>query len=286
MTKIFQIGNFIFQLEYPVSLQIPENFLLFESPDSDPEYFYEIAETNLLPEPQGKLLVQKEDLTVYDCAGLETRKIYMRGNNDYYACYQEISSRKALIFIRSDVNNNPETSFWLDTTFTSLFALERHISSRGFLILHCAYLYYRDKAILFSAPSGVGKSTQAELWHKYRSASIINGDRALLGKNGTVWSAYGWPVCGSSEICHNKTTPVCAIVMLSQGNANQIRKLTPIQAFSEIYGQITVNRWDSRSVKQTADQLEDLITRIPTYHLNCTISEEAVDCLDNILQIP
>lgn len=226
MTKIFRIGNFIFQLEYPVSLQIPENFLLFEAPDSDPEYFYEIAETNLLPEPQGKLLVQKEDLTVYDCAGRETRKIYMRGNNDYYACYQEVSPHKALIFIRSDVNNNPETSFWLDTTFTSLFALERHISSRGFLILHCAYLYYRDKAILFSAPFGVGKSTQAKLWHKYRSASIINGDRALLGKNGTIWSAYGWPVCGSSEICHNKTTPVCAIVMLSQGNANRIRKLT------------------------------------------------------------
>lgn len=286
MTKTFQIGNFIFQLKYPASLQIPENFLLFETPDSDPEYFYEIIETDSLPEPQGKLLVQKEDLTVYRCAGLETRKIYLRGNADYYACYQEISPHKALVFIRSGLNNNPETSFWLDTTFTSLFALERHISPRGFLILHCAYLYYRDKAILFSAPSGVGKSTQAELWQKYRSASIMNGDRALLGKSGTVWSAYGWPVCGSSEICHNQTAPIRAIVMLSQGKTNQIRRFTPIQAFSEIYGQITVNRWDSQSVKQTADQLEDLVTGIPVYHLSCTISEEAVDCLHRMLQMP
>lgn len=285
MTKIFEIGNFKFQLEYPASLQIPENFLLFETADCAPEYFYEIVETDLLPEPQGELLVQKEDLTVYHRDDLETRKLYMRGNKDYYACYQEISPNTALIFIRSGLNDNPETSFWLDTTFTSLFALERHMSRRGFLILHCAYLYYQNEAILFSAPSGVGKSTQAELWHKYRSASIINGDRALLGKSGTIWSAYGWPVCGSSEICHKQTTPVRAIVMLSQGNANQIRQLAPIQAFSEIYGQITVNRWDSQSVKQTADQLEDIITRIPIYHLNCTISEEAVDCLYHMLQI-
>ncbi len=286
MTKTFQIGNFKFQLKYPASLQIPENFLLFETPDSVPEYSYEITETDTLPKPQGKPLIQREDLTVYHCNGHETRKIYLRGNNDYYACYQEISPHKALISIRPVPNHSPDKSFWLDTTFTSLLALERHISPRGYLILHCAYLCYHGKAILFSAPSGVGKSTQAELWRKYRLATIINGDRALLGKNGTAWAAHGWPVCGSSEICCNKTAPIRAIVMLSQGNTNQIRRITPVQAFTELYGQITVNRWNSGIVTQATDQLEDLINRIPVYHLSCTISEEAVDCLDHMLQIP
>ncbi|WP_370839368.1 hypothetical protein [Intestinibacter bartlettii] len=35
----------------------------------------------------------------------------------------------------------------------------------------------KDKGILFSAPSGTGKSTQADLWEKYENAEIINGDR-------------------------------------------------------------------------------------------------------------
>lgn len=279
MEKLFQIGDFKFQIEYPDSLRIPDHFLFFEAPGSKPEYFYRITEAPSLPEPQGRLLAQKEDLTVYHCDGLETRKLSMRGGQDYYACYQEISSCEALISIRSG-----QETIWLDTTFTALFALERRISVRGFLLLHCACLCYDDRAILFSGPSGVGKSTQAKLWQKYRSASIVNGDRALLGKNDADWYAYGWPVCGSSEICHNETIPVRAIVMLGQGNTNQIRLLAPIQAFSEIYGQITVNRWDSHSIEQAADQLEALINRIPVYHLDCTVSEEAVDCLDRVMQ--
>ena len=45
------------------------------------------------------------------------------------------------------------------------------------MVLHCSVLKVKSGVILFSGPSGIGKSTQAGLWTKYRKARVINGDR-------------------------------------------------------------------------------------------------------------
>ena len=151
--------------------------------------------------------------------------------------------------------------------------------SKQGMILHCAYLQYNQSAILFSAPSGVGKSTQASLWEKYKNGEVINGDRALLLCKENIWYAYGWPVCGSSEICKNISLPVQAIVMLSQGKTNELSALSAMKAFTEVYSQITINGWNQKAATGTMDLIEKMITQIPIYHLSCTISEEAVTLL-------
>ena len=46
------------------------------------------------------------------------------------------------------------------------------------LLMHGAVIAVGNKAWLFTAPSGTGKSTQAELWERYRNAEQINGDRS------------------------------------------------------------------------------------------------------------
>ena len=70
----------------------------------------------------------------------------------------------------------------IDPLFTSLLALERRLVRKDQMVLHCAYVEYRGEAILFSAPSETGKTTQAGLWEKYRGSRTVNGDRSLLGK--------------------------------------------------------------------------------------------------------
>lgn len=152
------------------------------------------------------------------------------------------------------------------------------------LILHCAYVRCQRRAILFSAPSGVGKSTQADLWKRFRQSETINGDRALLRKIDGVWNACGWPVCGSSEICHAEDTPIRAIVMLRQGKENHAERLSLSQAFSLLYAQITVNRWNVDFVQRALSLLEELIREVPVYQLTCTISRTAVEVLEDALQ--
>ena len=59
-------------------------------------------------------------------------------------------------------------------------ALEKVLIAHESIILHASYVNYNGKAILFTAPSGTGKSTQAALWEEYKGAEIVNGDRVII----------------------------------------------------------------------------------------------------------
>lgn len=279
MEKTFQIGDFNFKIIYPPEIVFPKNFLLFEKEGIEPEYLYQLNLTSDFPEIIGKVLAQREDLVVFQTETGEARLIGVKGREGYYACYVEKGKRQATITI------DPQ---WLqrlniDPAFTSLFALEKRMIQRDQVILHCAYVAYENQAILFSAPSGTGKSTQADLWEQYEKSQTINGDRSLLKKGNGQWFAQGWPVCGSSEICQNQTLPIRAIVMLSQGQDNFIERLSGAQAFMSLYAQITCNKWHQEDLLKTIDLIETLVQDVPVYHFACTISKEAVFCLKQAL---
>ena len=217
MDSIFQIGSFPFRLRCPGEVQPPENFMKFiceESTGIVPEYTYEIRVADALPMPEGKVLARRPDLVVFrEENGLEARLIGVKGRPDSYACYRELSEERAqTVLLAEEIRE-----LHIDPLFSSLLALERRLVRRDEMVLHCAYVEYEGEAILFSAPSETGKTTQADLWAKHRGSRTVNGDRALLGKTGGRWTAQGWPVCGTSEVCHNESIPIRAVVMLSQG---------------------------------------------------------------------
>ena len=161
-----------------------------------PEYIYRLREVHSLPVLDGNQIAWRPDMEVVRDGTKEIRLIGIKGKVGYYACYQEICSREAEVLVTRLVRDLMPS----DTVYSSLFALDRRMIEYGGLILHCAYINHRGKGILFSAPSGVGKSTQAALWEKYRGSEIVNGDRTLLRKKEGKWLACAWPVCGSS--CH------------------------------------------------------------------------------------
>lgn len=279
MYKLFQIGSFVFSLICPDVLSIPPNFYLFETKQGVSKYTYQLRVTDKIPLPDGEIIVRRPELTAYQTSTGESRLIGIKGQNSFYACYEEISNQQAEVFL----SVKEISELHIDSIFTSLFALERHMIKNDSLILHCAYMVYQGKAILFSAPSGTGKSTQAELWKQYRGSRIVNGDRALLRKIDGVWSACGWPVCGSSDICESEDTPLYTIVMLRQGETNHIERLSPIQAFAQLYAQITINQWNPAFVQRAMELIEDLIGQVPVYQLTCNMTEDAVKCLEQAI---
>lgn len=279
MDKNFRIGEFVFRLCCPDEICLPANFLQFAVDDDRPlQFTYEIAVVDELPHPQN-ILARYPDLLVFSAPGGEGRLLNIRGEQNFYACYQEITADHALISVKSEKLD----SLSIDTMFVSLLALERRMIERNSMVLHSAYIHYKGKAILFSAPSGTGKSTQAGLWEQYRGADTVNGDRSLLSCIEGVWTAQGWPVCGSSRICHLRALPIHAIVMLRQAPENTVRRLHPAQAFAQLYSQITANRWNQPAHLRTIGLIEQLVGQVPVFELGCTISEQAVECLEQAL---
>ena len=107
-------------------------------------------------------------------------------------------------------------------TFSHI-ALEDLLLRRDAVVLHASYIDTIYGGILFSGPSGIGKSTQADLWCRYRNAKQVNGDRPILRRDKSGWKAYGSPYAGSSRCWLNRSSQIRAIVILGQGTECCIR---------------------------------------------------------------
>ena len=243
-------------------------------------YTYTMTLSNAFPKPDGKAFLNRPDLLVTGRDGLECRWLKEWNGERIYASVEECSETETEI--RFDPARLGEM-VW-DPLFVSLLALERRQMDRDAMILHCAYIEYKGEAILFSAPSETGKTTQANLWEKYRGAKTVNGDRSLLRRIDGRWHACGWPVCGSSGVCHDKSLPIRAVVMLSQAPEDRAERLGTMKAFTQIYSQITVNRWNRGDTRRAMELLEDLTADVPVYHLACTMEETAVQALEAVMK--
>lgn len=149
------------------------------------------------------------------------------------------------------------------------------LQHRG-LLLHASLIEYAGKAIAFTGPSGVGKSTQADLWKAHYAAQVINGDRAALRMGTDGWTAYGSPYAGSSGIYKNESAPLAAIILLEQAKENSLQPLTVAEAFRMIYPEVTMHRWDRIFVERAADLCLQLLQQVPVYRLACLPEESAV----------
>ena len=169
-------------------------------------------------------------------------------------------------------------------TVLDAIALEHLAARSNSFVFHCSYIEYKGKAILFTAPSGTGKSTQAELWAKHRGAEIVNGDRAVVRLADSLFLAEGIPFAGSSKYCNNRSLPVQAIVYLGQDSKTTIRKLRGYEAFYKIWEGVSVNTWDKTDMESVSSMVQKVAEGIPIYHLTCTPDESAVIALEEVLR--
>lgn len=115
-------------------------------------------------------------------------------------------------------------------------------------------------------------------------AEILNGDRVLLGKREGRWFAHGFPNCGSSDICVNKSLPVRAIVVLRQGKENCVRPMTTAQKLRDLASAMVVYRWDGEDIAKAASVAAELLETVPVVELVCRPDREAVEVLKDYLE--
>ena len=181
--------------------------------------------------------------------------------------------------LRSQVPNRIMPRMVLNT-----LEAEHHIVRNGGFLLHSSFIRVGDRAILFTAPSGTGKSTQAELWRKFRNAEVINGDRTAVVPMEDAVMAYGIPYCGTSKICGNAKFPVAAIVCLSQAPQNHIELIRGRQAFRKLWEGCSVNLWDREDVERCIQSVMKTLEKVPIVQLDCTPDESAVNVLAAFLE--
>ena len=174
----------------------------------------------------------------------------------------------------------PEFPLINSTDQAMRYALLHH---NGFMV-HASAIAYDGCGILFSAPSGTGKTTHTKLWEEaYDSAFILNDDSPIIRfmEDGKAY-ACGSPWAGASGEGKNEIVPLKAIVFLQQGEKNEIVRLQTIQALQWLLG--CVNRpVDKGLMEKLFTMIHLLLSDTPCYLLKCRPDREAVETVKNAL---
>ena len=151
-----------------------------------------------------------------------------------------------------------------------------HAVQRHMIQLHSSLISTNGRGLMFLGPSGIGKTTQAELWNKYRDALIINGDIVFVQETEDAFLGWGTPWHGSSPYCENTSVPVHAMIVLKQAPENSIRELMGFEKVSEVSNSVFYPRWLENGMELCLETLDHLLSKIPVYELSCRPDEDAV----------
>lgn len=151
-----------------------------------------------------------------------------------------------------------------------------HAIKRNMIQLHSSLIEFNGRGLMFLGPSGIGKTTQAELWNKYRDALIINGDIVFVQETPDAFLGWGTPWHGSSPYCENTSVPLKAMIVLKQAPENSIRELTGFEKVTAVSNNVFYPRWLENGMELCLETLDHLLSRIPVYELSCRPDEEAV----------
>lgn len=202
--------------------------------------------------------------------------------SDYSACY--------VCTVRNDnhIKAYVKSSVLVDGVPSHLMAellqLEHLLALRHGILLHASVICVDGEAILFTAPSQTGKSTQASLWESFAGAEIINGDRCAVVVEDEGIFVYGIPFAGSSGIRKNVKLPLKAIVYLRQSKDNRAVVCHGVRAFHRVYKGISVQLWDHDDVQLAMDTVTEIIQNVPVIEFACRPDEAAVLALKKKLE--
>ena len=267
---VLSFADLLFHISAPFPFQIPEYF----RPFTVAKVFSDRADF--------KIMVRLETMcSDVPGEGTVVQKYYW--NHGKYIvrveCDREGQSVAYLIIPEAFREQFAQNANWL-----LYLALERFLLKRKRTVLHASAVLYGGQAILFTAPSGGGKSTQARLWEQHLQAEVINGDKVVLQDNGKKLIAYGSPIAGSSGIYKRLSAPVKAIVRLDKATDNHARILSGREAFLLLYSESVKSSWDTAFNQTLLTLLETYPQRTVFAQLRCLPDDSAVDYLLDFIQ--
>lgn len=160
---------------------------------------------------------------------------------------------------------------YVGTTFAN--QLER----LGGSTLHGSAISYRGEGVIFSAPSGTGKSTHTALWKQCfgDDVTFVNDDRPAIRVMDGVPMMYGTPWSGKTALNNPLSVPLKAIVFLERGEENKVSRLGFTESMLLLGGQMAKPYYDAVLGSKVVDLMVELAKHVPIYRLTCNMDPAA-----------
>ena len=144
------------------------------------------------------------------------------------------------------------------------------------LMVHASVIEHSEGGYMFLGKSGTGKSTHSRLWLSYiDDTELLNDDNPIVRLIEGETYIYGSPWSGKTPCYKNRRLPLKAIVRLSQAPYNKIERLRPLQAYASLIPSCSCMRWDRCSTDALHKTVENVISKVACWHLECLPDEAA-----------
>ncbi len=141
---------------------------------------------------------------------------------------------------------------------------------------HCSSIAVENKAIMFTAQSGTGKSTHRNLWIKNFGdrVTVINDDKPVIRKIDGKFYVYGTPWRGKESMGNNIRVPAEALCFLSRSEKNYIGEISTSEIIARTLNQ-TVRPKDESLMIKLLDLLDGFLKQVKCYDLRVNMEDEA-----------
>ena len=160
------------------------------------------------------------------------------------------------------------TNSYLET-LAVLRKISEEMLAHDTFLMHGAVVAVNNKAYMFTAKSGTGKTTHINKWlDNLDNAYVVNGDKPLIRITENEAIACGTPWCGKEQMGTNTMVPLKAIVFLERAEENSIEEISYNQAFVPLIQQI-YEPADAEKMKKSLSLLSKLNTRVQFFRYKC-----------------
>lgn len=176
--------------------------------------------------------------------------------------------------------NTGRTAFTYDCSPLELQIIHRKITEKlllhDTLLIHGAVVVKDSQAFMFTAPSGIGKTTRVKLWLKeYGESYVLNGDKPFIRIMGSNVIVYGSPWCGKEKMGINSQSPLKAIYLLNRGDKDKIERIGFYDALSFLLQQTYCTN-NSNTIYKTLKLLNLLCKNVKIYRYFSTPTPDSV----------
>ena len=230
---------------------------------------YKICDIPVSMQPKYEPLLSQSKPYLYDCA---------------VSPAITIEPEESFLIKKAKRNNYPSTDICEYVTVGSLF-YRKLLNFNGFL-LHSSAIEYENKAYVFSAPCGTGKSTHTKLWIDHfgkDKVKYINDDKPALMIKDNKCIVCGTPFSGKTNLNSDISVELQAICFIYRSEKNEIRKCSTKKAIKYILEQ-TLKSVNADGMCKLLTMIDTLLKNYPVYEMGCNISDEAVSVAYNAMK--
>lgn len=154
------------------------------------------------------------------------------------------------------------------------------------VILHGSAVRVERGALVFSGPSGVGKTTLAGWWRDNAGATVLSDERIVAWRDDGDWRVAGTPWRGDLAEASAASAPLLRLFYLSQAAAHRFVRRSPTERLTQVLSQCFLPIWSAKAMEQLLAVAARLVADIPGGELQFAKDRSIVGYTQKLLGEP